>query len=300
MPRVNGAEATRRIMQEAPCAILVVTAGVSKNFQLVCEALGHGAYDAVTTPALGSSPPAQAGAELLAKLDAVDRVNRRLHREGGPPTADAAPTSGNPQSAIRNSQSRDAVPLVALGTSTGGPLALAAVLGALPANFPAPVLIAQHIDAEHARGLADWLQGRARIAVRPALGGERPQPGVALLACSCDHLMLTAEGTLVYTREPADYPYRPSVDVLFESLARHWPTPGVAVLLTGIRDDGARGLLALRQAGWRTVAQDQATSVVYGMPRAAVELGAAAEVLPLPAIGPFLAGALAKPPRGSP
>jgi chemotaxis response regulator CheB len=295
MPRVNGAEATRRIMQEAPCAILVVTAGVSKNFQLVCEALGHGAYDAVATPALGSCPLAEAGAELLAKLDAVDRVNRRLRGERGSRAGDSGVQEANPQSAIRSPQSSAAVPLVALGTSTGGPLALATVLGALPADFPAPVLIAQHIDAEHARCLADWLQGRTRLTVRAAVGGERPQPGVALLACSCDHLVLTAEGTLAYTREPADYPYRPSVDALFESLARHWPAPGAAALLTGIGRDGARGLLALKRAGWRTVAQDRATSVVYGMPRAAVELGAAAEVLPLPAVGPFLAAALAKP-----
>src|SRR5262245_40295700 len=131
MPRVNGAEATRRIMQQSPCAILVVTAGVSKNFQLVCDALGHGAYDAVTTPALGCNSPAQAGAELLAKLDGVDRVNRRLRRECGAPRIEdrgsriedrdqGLPSSilDPPSSILHPPSSARAggVPLVALGT----------------------------------------------------------------------------------------------------------------------------------------------------------------------------------------
>ncbi len=297
MPRLNGAEATRQIMRQSPCAILVVTAGVPKNFQLVCEALGHGAYDAVSTPALGGRPPAEAGAELLAKLEAVDRVNRRLRRPCDP--APAPPAPDRRADAVPLARTT-AVPLVALGTSTGGPLALAAILGALPADFPAPVLVAQHIDAEHASALISWLQARSRLEVRAARRGEPPQPGVVLLACSCDHLRVTAEGTLDYTREPADYPYRPSVDVLFESLARHWPAAGAAALLTGIGRDGARGLLALRRAGWRTIAQDQATSVVYGMPRAAAELGAAIDVLPLPEIGPFLVGLTPKLRKGPP
>jgi chemotaxis response regulator CheB len=293
MPRVNGAEATQRIMRQSPCAVLVVTAGVPRNFQLVCEALGHGAYDAVATPVLDGRPLAEAGAELLAKLDAVERVNRHLRRDTAGPTADAGPVPRSPPAG-------KAAPLVALGASTGGPLALAAALGALPADFPAAVLLVQHIDPDCAPTLAGWLQARTRLAVRTALGGERPQPGVALLACSRDHLTLTAGGTLAYTADPADYPYRPSVDVLFESLAAHWPSPGVAVLLTGIGRDGARGLLALRRAHWQTAAEDQSTAVVYGMPKAAVELGAAEHVLPLPEIGPFLVRSVANLKRGHP
>jgi two-component system, chemotaxis family, response regulator WspF len=293
MPRVNGAEATRLIMRQSPCAVLVVTAGVGKNFQLVCEALGHGAYDAVATPVLGGRPPAEAGAELLAKLEAVDRVNRRLRPDAAGPAPEAQPAPRRPQAG-------KAVPLVALGTSTGGPLALAAALGALPADFPAAVLLVQHLDPEYVPSLADWLQARTRLAVRIARGGERPQPGVALLACSRDHLVLTAGGTLAYTAEPADYPYRPSVDELFESLAAHWPAPGVAALLTGIGRDGASGLLALRRARWQTAAEHQSTAVVYGMPKAAVELGAAEHVLPLQEVGPFLARAVANLERGHP
>lgn len=265
MPHVNGVEATRRIMAESPLAILVVTAGVSGNFQLVCDALSAGAYDAVSTPVLAGRSPAEAGAELLNKLSAVERVNRRF-----------VPARG------------DGATLLVIGASTGGPLALATILADLPASLPAAVLIVQHIGAEHASCLAEWLQARSRLPVRTALPGDRPESGVVLLSGSSHHLVMKAEGILAYTSEPADYAYRPSIDVLFHSLAQHGSAPGIAVLLTGIGRDGAAGLLALRQAGWHTVAQDEATSVVYGMPRAAVELGAAGEVLPLNAIASYV------------
>jgi two-component system response regulator WspF len=280
MPHVNGAEATRRIMQESPCAILVVTSGVCTNFQLVCEAMGHGAYDAVNTPTVGDRSPAEAGAELLGKLAAVERINRRLQQPAPPPPVLA--------SSVTVARPSTVVPLVAIGTSTGGPLALATILAELPHDFPGAVLIVQHIGAEQLPCLVSWLQGRSRLCIRAAVAGDRPQPGTALLACSNDHLVLTADGSLAYVSEPTDYPYRPSVDVLFESLAKHGPVTGVAALLTGIGRDGAQVLLALHRAGWRTIAQDQATSVVYGMPRAAAELGAADHILPLSRIASFL------------
>jgi two-component system response regulator WspF len=116
-----------------------------------------------------------------------------------------------------------------------------------------------------------------------------------LLAGTNDHLVLTANLTLSYTPEPHDYPYRPSVDVFCKSVARYWPGKAVGVLLTGMGKDGAEGLLALRRAGWYTIAQDQASSVVYGMPKAAAELGAAVEVLPLAAIAPALVRSCAAP-----
>ncbi len=276
MPVMNGAEATRRIMQACPCAILVVTATVSGNFDLVCEALGHGAYDAVGTPELGNKSPAEAGAEMLKKLANVDRVNRTLKRGGAAPPAGeqavkrTAATLGSTQ-----------VPLVAIGASTGGPPALSAILAAWPADFPAAVVIVQHIGVEFAPQLAQWLESRSKLKVRIALAGDRPQVGAVLVAGTNDHLVLTPERTFRYSPEPADYPYRPSVDALFGSLATHWPAPGIAALLTGIGRDGANGLLQLRKAGWHTIAQDQASSVIYGMPKAAHEIGAAAAVLPL-------------------
>jgi two-component system, chemotaxis family, response regulator WspF len=175
----------------------------------------------------------------------------------------------------------DRVPLVAIGASTGGPPALAAILAQWPTDFPAAVVIVQHIDVEFAPQLAHWLGARSKVKVRLAIAGERPQPGTVLIAGTNDHLVMTPDRSLRYTPEPADNPYRPSVDALFNSLAAHWPAPGIAALLTGIGRDGAVGLLRLRKAGWHTLAQDEASSVIYGMPKAAVELGGAAAIVPL-------------------
>lgn len=273
MPGMNGAEATREIMRHTPCPILVVTATVAGNFSLVCEALGYGAYDAVGTPVLGDTPPAQAGAALLAKLTRVERIRRRLDKAADPQAAEGArPAAICPGAGPQ-------LPVVALGASTGGPQAVRTILSQWPAGFPAAVVVAQHISADFSESLVHWLAEGSKLEVRAARPGDRPAAGVVLVAGTDDHLVLTRDGTLVYTREPAGNPFRPSVDVLFESLAAHWPAPAAAALLTGIGRDGAQGLLALRRAGWYTVAQDADTSVVHGMPRAAAELGAAESVL---------------------
>lgn len=275
MPGMNGAEATRHIMQRRPCPILVVTATVAGNFSLVCEALSHGAFDAVATPVLGDRPPGEAGAALLTKLDHVNKIRSRIESQaGGPAPAVVGPAgqaaAGGPR-----------LPLVAIGASTGGPQAVRAILSKWPRDFSAGVLVAQHISADFATSLTDWLSDGCELAVRRARDGDRPQSGVVLVAGTDDHLAMRADGTLVYTREPVGNPFRPSVDVLFQSLARHWPSRSVGVLLTGIGRDGAQGLLELRRAGWHTIAQDQRTSVVYGMPQAARQIGAAAEILPI-------------------
>lgn len=289
MPVMNGAEATRRIMQGSPCAILVVTATVAGNFELVCEALGHGAFDAVCTPELGSRPPAEAGAELLRKLAYVERINQHLRR-GSPTRSPPVAVACQPLA-----QAPSRIPLVAIGSSTGGPPALAAILDQWPADFPAAVLLVQHIGREFAPPLVEWLAESSSLRVRLAVPGDRPEAGTALVAGSDDHLVLTADGTLRYTPEPAEYPYRPSVDALFHSLVAHGPSSGVAVLLTGIGRDGAEGMLRLRQKGWLTIAQDKATSVVYGMPQAARQLGAAAVVLPLSTIAGHVSEQLRQP-----
>jgi chemotaxis response regulator CheB len=290
MPDMNGAEATREIMQRSPCAVLVVTATVAGNFSLVCEAMGHGAYDAVATPIMeaGSAAP---GAELLARLARVDEINKRI-RSGvwaGSPSASRAPA---PVAAAAPSPPAfgptGLAPIVAIGASTGGPAAIDAVLSTWPVDFPGAVLIVQHVGAEFAPPLAQWLRGRTRLDVRVANEGDTPQPGVALLASTADHMVLSANGSIHYGREPADCPYRPSVDALFHSLAGFHRRPGVAILLTGIGSDGAVGLRALRDNGWLTIAQDQATSVVYGMPQAAARLDAAVRVMPLGDIAQFV------------
>ena len=274
MPVMNGAEATREIMQSCPCPVLVVTSTVAGNYSLVCEALGHGAYDAVCTPSLKTNSPAEDGAELLAKLTSVRRLHRHLTSRGG--RGEAAPLAAAPA----RPASGPRVPLVAIGASTGGPQALDAILSKWPGDFPAGVIVVQHIGADFAGSLVQWLTDRCPLSVRVAAGGDLPEPGTVLVAATSDHLVMTNRRTLAYTPEPVDSPYRPSVDALFHSLARHWLWPAAAVLLTGIGRDGAEGMLRLRKAGWHTIAQDERSSVVYGMPQAAHQIGAAARVLP--------------------
>ncbi|MGH7170639.1 MAG: chemotaxis response regulator protein-glutamate methylesterase [Gemmataceae bacterium] len=275
MPVVDGVEATRRIMAESPCSILLVTSSVSGNFSKVYEAMGHGGLDAVSTPTLDREGKVRDGEGLLARLANLARA------EGV-----SAASSLSPPPVVR--PECQGPPLVALGASTGGPAALARIVEAFPADFPAAVVIVQHIGADFAPSLVDWLQHHARPRVRLASAGDTPLPGEILLAGSNDHLILGRDRRLLYTRDPEDYPYRPSVDILFCSLAAHWPKRGVAALLTGMGADGARGLLALRQCGWFTLAQDQASSVVYGMPQAAAQLGAACQVLSLSRLAPAI------------
>jgi two-component system, chemotaxis family, response regulator WspF len=158
---------------------------------------------------------------------------------------------------------------------------LAAILRALPKDFPAAIVIVQHVDEEFAPLLANWLNEQSAIPVRLAKEGDHPQRGVALIAGTNNHLVLKSNRALGYTPEPRAHSYRPSVDVFFESLLSHWRGELVAVLLTGMGRDGARGLKKLREAGFHTIAQDRESCVVYGMPKAAAEMGAAAEIVSL-------------------
>jgi two-component system response regulator WspF len=277
MPVMDGVAATRAIMRATPCPILVVTSTVGGHFDRVYEAMGAGAFDAVETPTLGPNGPVNAG-PLVARLA---KLAAALRGETGTALHPALPADPRPAGHLP--------PVVAVAASTGGPDALAAVLGAFPPDLPAAVLVVQHIAAAYAPGLAARLAGGCRLPVRAARDGDRPTPGVALLAATDDHLELGPAGLLRYTPEPRSAPYRPSADVLFASLSAHGPGRGVGVVLTGMGSDGAAGLLALRRAGWHTVAQSAGSCVVYGMPKAAAEVGAAAEVLPLDRIGPAVA-----------
>ena len=267
MPRLNGVEATRRIMAASPCPILVVTGSVGARPGLVYEALGCGAIDAISLPSLEGSA-AEAGAALLTRIRRIERLTQPSPSRRGAPRPVAA--AGRPA----------LPPLIAIGASTGGPHALAACLAPLPRDLPAALLVAQHIDAQFSAGLAAWLDQQIPLPVRLAQPGERPQAGVVLLAGRNDHLLLQPDGRLGYSPEPREEPYRPSVNRLFRSLLQPGLPPGQAVLLTGMGRDGAAGLLELREAGWHTIAQTAATCAVYGMPRAAIALGAACEQLP--------------------
>ena len=274
MPRMNGAVATRKIMTEAPTAIIVVTSSVTGHYAEVYEAMGAGALDAVNTPVLGPKGDMAGDTVLIDKIATVGKLVGL--RPGGkvtpPPVQIDSPIWTLPA-------------LVAIGASTGGPQALAEVMARFPRQLDAAVVIIQHVDPGFAEGLASWLYERSGFPTTLARPGSRPEAGRALIAATNDHLVLGPDRALSYTPNPRRQLFRPSVDVFFESSAKHWPRPSIAVVLTGMGRDGAAGQLALRQAGWTTIAQDERSSVVYGMPKAAAEVGAATEILPLDQIG---------------
>ncbi len=265
MPHVDGVQATRQIMAATPCAILVVTATVSGNISLVYDAMGHGALDAVDTPVLGPSGEVTGAGALVEKIAIIAKIVAASAEPRRAPRPDA----GTPPR------------LVVVGASTGGPKAISDLLLPLPHDWNAAVLLVQHVDVAFAQGLAKWLGDRTGKAVRVAEHGDRPAAGDVLLAGTNDHMVLTKARTLEYRTEPRDVFFRPSVDVFFDSVADAWPQPGVALLLTGMGADGAKGMLRLRSRGWHTIAQDEATSVVWSMPKAAIDAGAACEVLPV-------------------
>ncbi|MNJ54347.1 Chemotaxis response regulator protein-glutamate methylesterase of group 3 operon [compost metagenome] len=171
--------------------------------------------------------------------------------------------------------------LVAIGSSAGGPAALEVLLKGLPRDFPAAIVLVQHVDQVFAAGMAEWLSSASGLTVRLACEGEAPQPGQVLLAGTNHHIRLLKNGTLAYTAEPVNEIYRPSIDVFFESVARYWRGDAIGVLLTGMGRDGAQGLKLMRQQSFLTIAQDQYSSAVYGMPKAAAAIDAAMEIRPL-------------------
>jgi two-component system response regulator WspF len=174
------------------------------------------------------------------------------------------------------------------------------VLRRLPTPFPAAMVIVQHVDERFAGGMARWLTQESGVTVAIAAEGDRPQAGQILMAGTGQHLVFKHVGVLGYTAEPQPSVYCPSINIFFDSLARGWRGPIVGVLLTGMGRDGAAGLKALRARGYHTISQDEATSAVYGMPRAAVEVGAAVEVLAVDRIARRIAELVAAPPAAGP
>lgn len=291
MPIMDGAEATKRIMRECPCSIVVVTASIGVNADRVFDALSNGAIDATETPAVGPDWGA-ARATLRRTIEQVRRLQGSdgETRTAGPP-APVAPRSITdrrcPEPVLPTVDLR--LPIALVGASTGGPQALATLLASLPVDFPFALVAVQHLDAAFVPGLVTWLARETGRRVEIARCGEAPRVGVMSIGGGNDeHLHITATRRFGASSEPADAIHRPSVDALFRSAIESRITPFAAALLTGMGRDGAEGLLALRRAGWRTITQDRASSVVWGMPAAAARIDAADAILPLNAIGPEL------------
>ena len=257
---MDGSELIRQIMQNSTATIIATCPSVKENTAKVFQAMSYGALDALSEPHAGNEPSLN---DFKIKLSNIKKLHDSANRKPRP----------------RNKQTTANVPLVAIGASTGGPGALLTILRQLPASSRACFVIIQHMDDEFSQGLANWLNEQTDISVEIAQPHTRPEAGHAYMAGSNDHLIIDEDGYFAYTHEPADYPYRPSVNAFFESAVAHWPNRLIGVLLTGMGRDGANGLLSFYNRGMLTIAQSQQSSAVYGMPRAACEIGAVTKQL---------------------
>lgn len=270
MPGLDGIKAIEEIMAYSPVPILVISSVVSKEHaNNAVRALGAGAVDILEKPSDGEmnefSRVLQEKCRLLAGISVITHPRARL-------------TPIVPH--FKTVRTR----AVAIGASTGGPGAVHKILSHLPENLPAPVLIVQHITQGFAQSLADWFQGATKIPVRVARDGELAKPGQVIVAADDHHLTIARGGRISLTTQSSGNGHRPSVDTLMKSVAEASGAKAIGVLLTGMGRDGAQGMRAIHKVGGRTITQDEASSVVFGMPQAAAELGAVDKVLPLPKI----------------
>jgi two-component system chemotaxis response regulator CheB len=287
MPRLDGLGATAAIMAESPARVLMVCAvSEDRQLDLSFKAMAAGALEVISKPDIGGRdsdgvPSRSSGGEL-------QRFGRRV-AEAVRLMAEV-PVVRRAKSARRGAARGRSVHIDAIGivASTGGPPALAVVLRALPANLPVPVLVAQHIASGFTSGLTRWLREVSAFPVQAAVDGERAEPGRVYFAPDGCDLELAPDGRLRAPR--SDGLHCPSGNRLLQSLARSLGPRAAGVVMTGMGDDGAQGLLAIREAGGPAFAQDEASSVVFGMPAAARACGAAETLLPLEDIAPMLAG----------
>lgn len=280
MPRMDGLSFLRELMRTRPLPVLMVSSLTERGAEVTLEALSLGAVDFVAKPKLNIAQELTAlGAELVAKVKAAARSTRPRPTVAAP----QAPARTPPRPVTDLSRISATEKLLAIGASTGGTEAIRCVLQALPVDAPACV-ITQHIPPVFSRAFAERMDRLCAIRVCEAGDGQRILPGHAYIAPGDRHLRVIRSGAQYVCRlddGPLVNRHKPAVGVLFESVARAAGRNAVGILLTGMGDDGAQGLLTLRQAGAATIAQDEASSVVWGMPRAAVQLGAAEQVLPL-------------------
>ncbi len=283
MPVMTGLSAAEYIMAYCPTPILIVSASTNRGELFkTYDALAAGAVD-VLDKSRGGDGDREWAALFVSRLKMTARIKVITHPRAR--LRDTAPDADAPSPA-----DRAPCRVVALGASTGGPAAVARILGALPSDFPVPILLVVHIAAPFDIALAEWLDEQSSLRVAAARDGEPlPRPGQARVIMAPPDRHLLVERDLVRLSDaPERHCCRPSVDVLFESLAREHGERAAACLLTGMGRDGAQGLLAVRRAGGATLAQDEETSVVYGMPKEAALIGAPQRVLPLGDIAPAL------------
>jgi two-component system chemotaxis response regulator CheB len=278
MPVVDGLEATKQIMASNPTPILIVASAVFKaGMEKVFKAISHGALDVIDKSELELSEQKRSGEALIAKIKfltgvrVTDRRRGRLRNERS--TVDLkAPSTGVSDK------------IVAIVASTGGPQALLDILKRIPEDFPCGIVIVQHITSGFLPGLVDWLNKECKIKVKIGEDSEAIQPGVAYIAPDDVQMRVEDSGKIALSNEPAYGGHRPSGDILLESVAKAYGKGSVAAILTGMGRDGATGMKAIKQLYGKTIAQNEKSCVVFGMPKAAIEMDVIDKVLPLESI----------------
>ncbi len=296
MPRLDGLEATRRIMAEVPTPIVLVTGTfMHTDLDLSFEALSAGALTVIPKPGLSDPEACEMVVQTVRSMAQVPVVRRwgRNHikrtakeqavgKTGAVPAARVAPSfAAREPGGLTDKDLQRSWRVIGIASSTGGPGALATIFKPLPADFPVPVLVVQHVTPGFATGLAEWLDSETALRVKLAAHGTEPQPGYVLVAPDDYHLRINFRGVIELYRAEPYRGLRPSANYLFHSLARIYGSRALGVILTGMGDDGAEGMEALHNAGGLTIAQDERSSVVYGMPREAVLRNAVNAVLSL-------------------
>lgn len=293
MPRMDGLEFLGRLMRLRPMPVVMISSLTEKGSEVTLQALETGAVDFVTKPRVENVSLLQAYAE-----DIRDKIRTahgaQLRRLPRPSASPAAPAAVGLSRRLLGEQ------LIAIGASTGGTEAIKEVLTGLPAEVPGIVMV-QHMPESFTASFAKRLDSLAAVTVREAQGGERIEPGVAYLAPGHSHLLVRRAGTGYVTELSKSEPvnrHRPAVDVLFNSVAEQVGARATGVILTGMGKDGAQGMLAMKNAGAWNIGQDQASCVVYGMPREAAQVGAVSEVAPLGEVAARILARLRQVDRG--
>jgi two-component system chemotaxis response regulator CheB len=292
MPKMDGLTFLEKLMRGHPMPVVMVSSLTEVGCQTTLRALELGAVDFITKPKIdlreGMEDIAQ---DLIAKVKAAATARVRplgvKHEASESGTNDASRTTLHERrlrsDASRTSMIKTTDTIIAIGASTGGTEAVKDILEALPPNTP-PIVVTQHMPERFTKTWADRMNGLCRISVKEAQDGDSVLPSHALIAPGNYHMRLVRSGaryTVRIDQEPRVNRHRPSVDVMFESVARYAGGNAVGVILTGMGGDGAKGLLTMKQAGASTIAQDEASCVVFGMPKEAIKLGAADKILPL-------------------
>jgi two-component system, chemotaxis family, protein-glutamate methylesterase/glutaminase len=304
MPVMDGFSATRNIMLRCPTPIVIVSASMNvAHVATSMRALAAGALTLLPKPV---SPTAEGFDELAQQFVRTVRamadvkVVRRFHHGHGAPGAAATRSSHPPLPLHASHDHRPRPRVIGIGASTGGPAALQRVLSDLPADVPVPIVVVQHIARGFVEGLAGWLDAVTPPKVRVATHGEALQPGTVYIAPDDQQLVVTRRGTVDLSRRAAVGGFLPSCSVLFSSLGESYGPSALGVIMTGMGQDGIDGLRELRAAGAMVIAQDEETSVVFGMPAAAISAGLVDTVLPLPLIGARLFQLVRNSPSGGP